>query len=123
MERQDADAALERLADAFAALVPSAPGLMVDRDTRAPSGAVGWHSGRYFRVRLRRPAARGQASAYYRVAPAGLELMLATSLSGQANPVSEAGVPNGVWGGVRVEPGGEALVASVAVQRLDGAGQ
>jgi len=123
MERQDSDAALERLADAFAALVPAEAGLTVDRDTRAPSGAVGWHSGRYIRVRLRRPAAGGQASAYYRVAPAGLELMLATSRTGQAGPMSEDGVPDGAWGGVRVETGGEASVARVAVQRLGGAGQ
>jgi hypothetical protein len=122
MERSDSVAALDRLADAFAALVPDEPGLMVDRETRPPANAVGWPSGRNFRVRLRHFPAAGQASAYYRVVPGRLELMLATSRAGEAGsstePMSEDGVPDGVWGSVRVVPGDESRAARLVVERL-----
>ena len=82
MERIESVAALERLAAAFVELLPDTPGLMIDDGTQAPPEAIGWRRGRNFRVRLRRESAAGQASAYYRVVPAGLELMMATSRDG-----------------------------------------
>lgn len=122
MERMESVAVLERLAAAFVALLPDTPGLMVDCGTQAPPDAIGWRRGRNFRVRLRQDPARGQASAYYRVEPAGLELMMATSradASGSgATPLSEHGVPDRAWGAVRVAAGEEPLSAQAVVGRL-----
>ena len=123
MERIESVAALERLAAAFVELLPDTPGLMVDDGTQAPPEAIGWRRGRNFRVRLRRESAAGQASAYYRVVPAGLELMMATSRDGDGRngqPMSDDHVPDGEWGAVRVSAGDERLSAQAVLRRLGG---
>ena len=122
MERIESVAALERLAAAFVELLPDTPGLMVDDGTQAPPEAIGWRRGRNFRVRLRRESAAGQASAYYRVGPAGLELMMATSRGDGriGQPMSDDHVPDGEWGAVHVSAGDERLSAQAVLRRLGG---
>ncbi|HEX9108851.1 MAG TPA: hypothetical protein VF832_16510 [Longimicrobiales bacterium] len=119
MQHSESIAGLERLADAFSALAADAPGVMVDRQTHAPADAIGWAPGRNFRVRLRDVPAAGQASAYYRVGPLGLELMLAASGPGpMAVPTAEGGAVDGVWGGVSVSEGEEPEKARLILQQL-----
>lgn len=120
MEHRESVAGLERLADAFVTLLPDTPGLMVDRATEAPSNAIGWSRARNFRVRLRGQPEVGQASAYYRVEAAGLELMMASSRSDEsaATPISEEGVPDREWASVRVSAGDEPRSAERILQRL-----
>lgn len=120
MERSESLGTLERLADAFVALVPDTPGLMVDRATRAPPDAIGWPRARNFRVRLGGQRSGVQASAYYRASRAGLELMLASSRSGAAGspPLSEDGVADLEWGPVRLSEGDEPGSAERVLERL-----
>jgi hypothetical protein len=122
-------AGMERLAEAFTALAPGAPDVMVDRQTGTPAGAVSWESGRRFRVRVRSQAGGDQASAYFRMQSKGLEMMSSASVRGDGGgapaPEGSGTLPENAWSAA---PAGDAGVMAASVvaglrQRLAGGGK
>ncbi|HET9983312.1 MAG TPA: hypothetical protein VFQ38_06985 [Longimicrobiales bacterium] len=82
MEDSGATMRLRRLADAFEVLALGTTGLTIDRDTRAPAGAVSWQHTCSFRVRLAGGSLEGaHVSLYVRAQGEELEAM-----SGSAVP-------------------------------------